>query len=228
MDIIIITHDLELAYPVRDSLAPLESDILVCPNYPSFSKVVNEAICKATNEIVIICSYKARPTPSDVQRLLSLLDEGYGFVGLYRFGFFGFRKDLIHRIGFMDERFLGGGYEDNDFMQRVIEADIAYYDAENIQFIQRPSSWTQRPPNWSCQSGDSYTKLFFEKKWVLTDTTIQRCIDEEKYNYNLNCKVTDVVYKKRTESISLCSKITNNNFCRNIIFLPPKIDKEMS
>ena len=209
MDMIIITHDLELAHPVRDSLLPLESDILVCPNYPSFSKVVNEAICKAKNEIVIICSYKARPTSADVQRLLSLLDEGFGFVGLYRFGFFGFRKDLINRIGFMDERFLGGGYEDCDFARRIIEADIAYYEDESITYIQRPSTWS-----------DHYTKSFFKKKWSHTDTTIQRCMDEEKYNYNLNCKVTDVVYKKRTESMSFSK--ASQDFWKNIIFLPSK------
>jgi len=52
---------------------------------------VNHAIVSADNEIVIICNYKVRPTPN----------EGYGFVALFRFTFFGFKKELFRRIGFI-------------------------------------------------------------------------------------------------------------------------------
>jgi hypothetical protein len=41
VSIIIITHDLVLAEPVKLSLLPLSSEIFYAPNYPSFSKVVN-------------------------------------------------------------------------------------------------------------------------------------------------------------------------------------------
>ena len=39
--IFIMVHDIDLAKPVAESLQPLESEIFYAPNYPSFSKVVN-------------------------------------------------------------------------------------------------------------------------------------------------------------------------------------------
>lgn len=95
-----------------------------------------------------------RPTPSDVNKIIELLNDGFGFVDLYRFAFFGFRKDLINRIGFFDERFIGGGYEDSDFLRRVIESNIAYYDAECITYFFKSSTWD-----------NSKSVIHFEKKW---------------------------------------------------------------
>lgn len=204
--IMIISHDLELTYEVRDSLLPLETTNVICPNYPSFSKVCNEEICKAENDIVIIASYKARPKCNDVYRLISLLNNGYAFVGLYRFGFFGFRKDLINRIGFFDERFIGGEYEDCDFLRRVIEANLAYYDDESIDFIIKPSTWN-----------NEYTKEFFLKKWEHQGNTIKRLLVEEKYNYQLNYNKTNIVYKDRTFSHSFSPD--TEKFCKTIQFL---------
>jgi hypothetical protein len=120
VSIIIMVHELLLANPVLESIYPLNGEILCTPNSVSFSKICNEAICKANTETIILCNYKSRPTFSDCQKLLDLLDDGFGFVGLYRFGFFGFRKDLINRIGFFDERLLGVGEEDGDMVFRYI------------------------------------------------------------------------------------------------------------
>jgi len=206
VSIIIITHDLELAEPVKLSLLPFSSEVFYAPKYPSFSKVVNEAICKATNDTVIICSYKVRPKPQDVIRLISLLNDGFGFVGLYRFAFFGFKKDLVNRIGFFDERFVGGGYEDCDYLRRIVEANIACYDDESVEYIHVPSTWDY-----------TLSKIFFEQKWKHDDNTIKRMVPEEKYEYKLNCKNTNISYKDRTYSCS--SYPWSQNFCRKIQFL---------
>jgi len=56
-------------------------------NVSSFSKLVNSCVLQAPSETVIIMSDKMRPTDENIQRTLDLLDEGYAFVGLYRFGF---------------------------------------------------------------------------------------------------------------------------------------------
>jgi hypothetical protein len=111
-------------------------------NYPSFSKLVNDCIVSATKEIVIISNDKARPNKQDVEKMLSLIDKGFGFVAMFRYGFFGFKKDLIRKIGFFDEGFLGGGYEDLDFNFRVRQANIAMYQSEEIKYIKTmKSSW---------------------------------------------------------------------------------------
>jgi GT2 family glycosyltransferase len=191
--IIVITHDRDLALPVQQSLLPLYSDIFYAPNYPSFSKVVNEAIVSAKEEIVIICSYKTRPKKGDVEEIIRLLNEGYGFVALYRYAFFGFRKELIRRIGFFDERYVGGAYEDCDFSRRLSEANIGFIEAETIEYITKPSTWDS-----------SFTKNHFENKWTeyinntnYKDSKIKRNLQEEKYNYNIGQSDSSIIYKTR-------------------------------
>ena len=210
VSIMVITHNLELAKPVSDGLLPLKSEVFYAPNYPSFSKVCNEAICKAEHEIVIICSYKARPKMNDVEHLVNILEDGFGFAAVHKFVFFGFRKDLINRIGFFDERFVNGGYEDCDFLRRIIEANIAFYETERLDFTPLPSTW-----NYG--SSNSLSKLFFEKKWHHKNNTIKRCIEEEKYDYKLNCKNTNIVYKDRCASESFSN--STHEFCRTVVFL---------
>ena len=96
--IIIITHDPKAGIETKNSLLPLSSKFFIGKNYESFSKLVNHAIVSADNEIVIICSYKVRPTPNDINRMLNYINEGYGFVALFRFAFFGFKKELFRRV----------------------------------------------------------------------------------------------------------------------------------
>lgn len=120
-EIIIGVRDEDMAAPVIESLAELapKTRVLISKNFPSFSKLVNAAIVGSKYELVIFCSHRVRPIPADVYRMLNLLSYGYGLVGLYRFGFFGLKKELMRRVGFFDERFLSGEYEDNDFVIRL-------------------------------------------------------------------------------------------------------------
>jgi hypothetical protein len=110
-------------------------------NAPSCSALWNACIDMCPTDICIICNEKARPHDIYINKMLNLIDEGYGIVGLYRFGFFGFHKDLIKAIGRFDERYLGGWYEDNDAILRLKEANIALYESEEIAYIQIPSAW---------------------------------------------------------------------------------------
>ena len=184
--IIIAVRDEEMAKPIIESLSPLNCEVLIGKNYPSFSKLVNDVILKAKEEIVIFCSHKVRPTINDVEKLVSLLNEGYGLVGLYRLAFFGMRKELIRRIGFFDERFIGGEYEDNDFVIRLNEANVAYYEDESVVYHSNKSTWD-----------NSRTKKIFESKWYFTGNTINRLLPELKFDYNLgtNDNLKDVETK---------------------------------
>jgi hypothetical protein len=154
--------------------------------YPSFSKLVNACTAAANTEIVILMSDKVLPTANDVQKIVSLINQGYGFVGLYRFAFFGFKKQLMRQIGPMDERFVGGGYEDDDFYIRLKEANIAMYVTEEVSYAQTVSSWNY-----------SRSRIHFLKKWIDTenpnydanlkpsDRFVKRKMSEEIYNYDL-------------------------------------------
>lgn len=134
--------------------------------YPSFSMLVNDSIDRASGDTVIICSDRCRPNPENVTDLISLLDEGYGIVGLYRFGFFGLRKYLISKIGYFDENFVGGNYEDSDMLYRLKEADIAYYETEQIVYVSGISRW---PAEKVIQN-----QRYFNSKWETTGSTVRR------------------------------------------------------
>lgn len=150
-------------------------------DYPSCSKLWNDCIMACPTEIIVMCSTKMRPTDGHVERALELVDDGYGIAGLYRFGFFAFKKDLIRRVGFFDERFIGGNYEDCDMMYRLNEANIAYYEAEQVPYEKGPSGWKH-----------SMAQQHFIKKWSFTDgnnksgyETLTRLLNNEDYGYQL-------------------------------------------
>ena len=178
--IIIITHDVTIVDDIINKLKPLPVKIFNGKGFPSFSKVVNEAIVSAENDNVIIINYKARPEKHHIYKTLDLLEKGYGFVGLYRFGFFGINKNLIKKIGFFDERYTGGGCEDHDFIIRLHEHKIATYQAEEIEYIQRPTLWNNDLAN-----------IFHKKKWTvdMPNRQVYRHLQEDKYNYNLKIKL---------------------------------------
>lgn len=109
--------------------------------YPSFSKLINDCIVSGNNDTVLVCNDKARPTKEEIEKTILLLESGFGFSGLYCFGFFGLHKDLIRTIGFLDENFTGGGYEDCDFMRRCAEKNIAIYQSYEINYLEIGTSW---------------------------------------------------------------------------------------
>lgn len=205
VSIIIITHDTNAALETKNSLLPFTSRFFLGKNYESFSKLVNHAILSAENEIVIICSYKVRPTPDDINRMLNYINEGYGFVALYRFAFFGCKKELFRRVGFMDERFIGGQYEDDDFYRRLSLHNISYIEEESVKYIPKPSLWNI-----------SNTKNIFQQKWKHNDIdsiydldeskTIYKLLPEEKYDYDIGKSDKNIIFKDRTYTQSFDKK----------------------
>jgi len=216
MDIIIITHDIESSLETKNSLLPLTSRFFIGKNYESFSKLVNHAILSAENEIVIICSYKVRPTQDDINRMLNYINDGYGFVALFRFAFFGCKKELFRRVGFMDERFIGGQYEDDDFYRRLALHNISYIEEESVIYIPRPTLWNT-----------SYTQKIFQEKWKHKDInstyeldenkTIYKLLPEKNYDYNIGESDKNIIFKDRTYTRSFDTK--RDYFFKNVIIL---------
>jgi nucleoside-diphosphate-sugar epimerase len=194
--IVIGVRDEELANPVIESLKPLNASVIIGNNIPSFSKLVNDAIMKCNKDIFIFCSHRVRPTKNDIQTLLNRIDEGHGLVTLYRLACFGFKKELIKRIGFFDERYLVGGWEDDDFNIRLREADISYYEDESITYIKGDSLW-KHPENKPKKSFEHY-----RKKWIIDNklATICRTMGEST-NYNIGKSDSNIVFKKWNESV---------------------------
>ena len=141
-------------------------------NYPSFSKLINDCIVEAKHEIVIIVNHKIRAHVNHILKMIDLLNTGYGLVCLQNFHFFGFKKDLIRKIGFFDERFLGGGYEDADFVRRLIENNIGFYDSTETMVLEMRSSWDK-----------SRAESWFYQKWK--DGKLERLVSDETYDYDI-------------------------------------------
>lgn len=176
-EIIIPSHRLQLSYKAQLCLRNLHKRVFDGTGYPSFAKLVNDCIATSNNENIIICNDKARPTNSAIEKILLMLDEGWGLVAPYRFGFFGFKKDLIRKIGFFDERYVGGGYEDNDFILRLKESDISYYENEEIDYVSLPTSWDYE------RTGIAGIHYF--TKWNHEGNTYIRRLSEETYGYDI-------------------------------------------
>lgn len=188
--IIVGVKEYELAQPVVESLYPLKANVVIGSGYSSFSQLVNNNILKCPTEIFIFCSHRVRPTVNDIKTLLERIDNGYGLATLYRLACFGFKKELIRRIGFFDERYVIGGWEDNDFYMRLQEANISYYEDESIEYHAGKSLWAHpfgKPKE---------SEVFFYKKWNIDRNlkTIVRNIEEIPL-YDIGESDRNIVFK---------------------------------
>ena len=177
----VISNRPHLFEPIRESISPEPVRYFDGTDAGSFSRLVNLCVANCPTEIVVMMSDKVLPKAEHVNKVITLLEKGYGFVGLYRFAFFAFKKELFRQIGPMDERFVGGGYEDDDFYIRLKEANIAMYVTEELEYKKASSSWDQ-----------STTVNHFIAKWIpnhdpsikLKHNIVSRRIPEPNHTYN--------------------------------------------
>jgi hypothetical protein len=147
--ICIAVGDAQLARPVEECLKPLPTTIYVNRRkyIPSFSKMINEIVYDGTRENIdylIICSHRVRPTLDDIERIVSLLNEGFGFVTLLKLECFGINIELIRNIiCFLYENFIPVGYEYDEFLTRLQDFGIGIYEEKSVNFLQDSSLWQQ-------------------------------------------------------------------------------------
>jgi len=131
-----------------------------CGRYVSFSQMINDAIDDTESEFMIFCNPKTHFTTQDIEFIINKLSNGYCFASVVSFGFFGFSKELIRHIGMLDERFIGGEWEDNDFAIR-------------LNYFGKASWW-------------DYNYDSYENNWSKSGNLkhITASIFEQKYNVN--------------------------------------------
>ena len=179
--IYVISNKPHLFQNIKENIYPEQIEFFNGENYPSFSKLVNDCVVQCPTETVIIMSDKVLPTSDNIRKILDLLENGYAFVALYRLACFGFKKELFRKIGMFDERFLGGGYEDDDFYIRLKESNVAVYITEEIEYQKSKSSWNY-----------GLAAPHFVRKWgdkSKTEGIAVRNLDEENYNYDLGSSI---------------------------------------
>ena len=183
--IFLISNDTSKYNPIQQSILPEMLCYFDGTGYPSFSKLVNDCVASCRTETVIIASDKVMPNQSHVQKTLHLLDRGYGMVALYRYAFFGFRKELFRQIGMFDERFQGGGFEDYDMTVRLIESNIAMYVTEEVPYSPGQSKWNYGAayPHWTTK-----WKHHWKPELGAIPEALERTMPEEDYGHDLGPK----------------------------------------
>ena len=191
---------------LKKSILPDTLNYFDGTNAESFSQLINKCVDQCPTETIIIMSDKVMPNKTHIDKMLELIEAGYAFVGLYRFGFFGFKKELFRQIGMMDERYLGGGYEDNDMYIRLKEANLSVYLSQEVPYQKRQSGWGYVYTNPSAE--------FFKEKWNNNSTKfklvieVYRTLAEENYLYNLGSHVSTEFMPWEKSSIKL-NKLNN-------------------
>jgi hypothetical protein len=145
--------------------------------YNSYSELLNDAIVTSKTEWLIMMNDRVIPTVEDVESILYNLENGFACSTRYSVGFMGFSKELIRNIGFFDERFYGGGYEDDDFVLRLRLNDLAYYESEEAEYDQSWKSTLFPSDGALCSKSEPW----FYTKWNINPNTIIKMVEEESY-----------------------------------------------
>jgi GT2 family glycosyltransferase len=172
--------------------------IRVNNNASSFSNIVNNCLKDCETEIMIFCSHRVKPTQDDLNRLLCKINQGYGYVGLYRFAFLGINKEIINKVGYLDEAFEKGGYEDDDFRIRLNYHNIGFYEDHSVEYNAGTSTFITKEI-------DRKNKAYFHEKYSIDEKEKKieiNFMNNDNENYVLSNFLThqDSVYVKNVNS----------------------------
>ena len=129
--------------------------------YQTFAQMINEAIDETNSEFMIFMNPKVVANKEDLVFLIDKLISGYCFASLFGLAFFAISKELIRKIGMLDESFSPIEYEDDDFLVRLRLFNKKIYWGQDWSKYNYHQSYC--PPN----RGSSLTK--FWNKWWLKD-----------------------------------------------------------
>lgn len=175
----------------------------------SLTKSWNQGIKLSKTNNVIICSHKARPSSNDFIKNNDLLNQGFGLVALNGFHFFSFNKYLLTKIGFFDEGFKSGYYEDNDCLNKLVVNDISYYLTEEMFDIRGSSGWEHM---WA------ENQRYYFSKWIESGETIIQVKNDENFediHYYKNIEPRD--YTSHKNSIHLIMSYRHYKYSKKLI-----------
>jgi len=152
--------------------------------YPSFSQMINDSVVTSPTEVVIWMNDRVTPKPEDVVHIVELLQSGFAAASKYSAAFMGTTKELYRHLGWWDERFYGGGYEDDDFVLRLRLANLAYYESQTAEYLEaRILNIPDKVTPLSPADGAACSKSLphFNAKWRQTSSAIIKMLPELRY-----------------------------------------------
>lgn len=156
----------------------------------------NQLVEQSDTEYVVICTHKIRPEKQDFERMERLLSEGYGLVATYSFGFFGFSKHLMSRIGLFDSGFTQSNFEDDDTYNELFAHNIAFYTSQETPYLNTGTTWKQ---------GWYPNKTYYDSKWQLEGgNLVQLKLKENESSKEKFSGYPKIDYKPFSESVIKC------------------------
>jgi hypothetical protein len=146
-------------------------------SYDSYSELVNDSIITSPTEYMLMLNDRVHPTFNEAKHILQLLENGFTAATKYSVGFIGYSKQLIRKIGWWDERYYGGGYDDDDFVLKLRLANLAYYESEESTY---DKTW-KSPLRSSGGNELRRAEPAFKAKWKISKDEIRRVVPEPNY-----------------------------------------------
>jgi hypothetical protein len=154
--------------------------------YESYSELINHSVVTSNTEWIILINDRAYPTVDEVEKMIKLLENGYACVFLYNVGFMGFSKELIRQIGWWDQRYINGGWEDVDWVIRIKKFNFALYESQESSYDYTWKSPLNIP-------GAILSTQFWYKKYRFESDGIYQLLADETYNYNIGKSNSKIV-----------------------------------
>jgi hypothetical protein len=188
-DITICLHggsDRDIVNRQMELLKPLEDEFTIHWNnridrrpeaYDSYSELVNEAVATSPTETVVLVNDRVVPDPKEVLFMLQMIHRGYAVASQWNVAYMALTKEVFRKIGWFDQRFYGGGCEDDDFVLRLRLANLAYYESLSCEYDQTWKSPLIKKEGAKC----AISGTFFHQKWAQGPYEIKRVIPEETY-----------------------------------------------
>jgi hypothetical protein len=190
-EITICTHcgsNQEVVSKQVEMLSPLQDRMKVHWNhrlqrypkaYPSYSQLVNHAIATCPTEFMIMLNDRTTPHLHQAEKIIDHLENGFACSMFYNVAYMGLSKELVRKIGWWDERFLGGGWEDRDWVFRMKHADLALYESQEGTY---DMSWKASLQSVPASKGCKYSDPHWYRKYVLGNYIV-KVLPEEKYEH---------------------------------------------
>lgn len=166
------------------ALEPLSSEYKVYWNnridryphaYPSYSRLINHSVATSPTEFVILINDRTFPTADEAKKMINQLENGFACSFLYNVGFMGFSKQLIRKVGWWDERYLNGGWEDREWVVKLKKHNLALYESQESNYdyswkspLQHADACAMSGPHWN-------------RKWRFEHDKIVQTLEDESY-----------------------------------------------